>query len=154
VASQLTVLDFKGSSDPSHFIFEIDAGKSRIRHITTLNLNLQSMLSRSENSSFNFRVVVCWIRLFPTLISKIKWLRSRLPFKSKHQKCWGRTPLYNCDKLGCVVRMVVDSILPHAEIGPNDHRKDAPSFIFKPLAKNITTTEIVLLDFRIKLELK
>ena len=23
--------------------------------------------------------------------------------------------------------MVVDSILPHAESGPNDHRKDAPS---------------------------
>ena len=36
------------------------------------------------------------------------------------------------DKLGCVVRMiatmVVDTILPHAECGPNDHRKDAPPF--------------------------
>ena len=32
-------------------------------------------------------------------------------------------------KLGCVVRMVVDSILPHAESGPNGHRKDAPPFI-------------------------
>ena len=31
-------------------------------------------------------------------------------------------------KLGCVVRMVIDSILPHAESGPNDHRKDAPPF--------------------------
>ena len=29
----------KGSSDPSHFIFEINVGKSRIRHRTTLNLN-------------------------------------------------------------------------------------------------------------------
>ena len=29
-------------------------------------------------------------------------------------------------KLGCVVRMVVDSILPHVESGPNDHRQDAP----------------------------
>ena len=29
-------------------------------------------------------------------------------------------------KLECVVRMIVDSILPHAESGPNDHRKDAP----------------------------
>ena len=29
----------KGSSDPSHLIFEINAGKSRIRHRTTLNLN-------------------------------------------------------------------------------------------------------------------
>ena len=29
----------KGSSDSSHFIFEINVGKSRIRHIMTLNLN-------------------------------------------------------------------------------------------------------------------
>ena len=27
------------SSHPSHFIFEINVGKSRIRHLTTLNLN-------------------------------------------------------------------------------------------------------------------
>ena len=31
-------------------------------------------------------------------------------------------------KLGCVVRMVVDSILPHAGSGSNDHRKDVPQF--------------------------
>ena len=31
-------------------------------------------------------------------------------------------------KLGCVVRMVVDSMLFHATKGPNDHRKDAPPF--------------------------
>jgi len=30
---------FKGSSDSSHFIFEINVGKRRIRHRTTLNLN-------------------------------------------------------------------------------------------------------------------
>jgi len=30
---------FKGSSDPSYFIFEINDGKSRIRHTTTLKLN-------------------------------------------------------------------------------------------------------------------
>ena len=29
----------KGSSDPGHFIFEINVGKSRIRHRTTLELN-------------------------------------------------------------------------------------------------------------------
>ena len=33
------------------------------------------------------------------------------------------------NKLGCVVRMVVDSVLPHADCGPNDNRKDAPPFI-------------------------
>ena len=34
----------------------------------------------------------------------------------------------NTDKLGGVVRMVVDSTLPHAESGSNDYRKDAPPF--------------------------
>ena len=52
----------KGSSDPSHFIFEINVGKSRIRHTTTLKLNNE-----------------CRIRLVPTLISKIKWLVPELP---------------------------------------------------------------------------
>ena len=33
------LLDFKGSSDPSRFIFETNVGKSRTRHRTTLNLN-------------------------------------------------------------------------------------------------------------------
>ena len=32
-------------------------------------------------------------------------------------------------KVGCVFPMVVVSILPHAEIGPNDHREDALHFI-------------------------
>ena len=31
--------DFKGSPDSSHFIFEINVGKGRIRHRTTPNLN-------------------------------------------------------------------------------------------------------------------
>ena len=31
--------NIKGSSDPSHFIFEINVGMSRIRHTTTLKLN-------------------------------------------------------------------------------------------------------------------
>ena len=30
---------FKGSSDQRHFIFEVNVGKSRIRHKTTLKLN-------------------------------------------------------------------------------------------------------------------
>ena len=38
------------------------------------------------------------------------------------------TTIYGPYKLGCVIRMVVGSILPHAECGPNDHRKDAPPF--------------------------
>ena len=66
---------FKGSSDPN-FIFEINFGKRRIRHRTTLNLN-DAIFNRIEY--LNFGVVLCRIRLFPTLISKIKWFRSELP---------------------------------------------------------------------------
>ena len=31
-------------------------------------------------------------------------------------------------KEGCVFPMVVVSLLPHAELGPNDHREHAPDF--------------------------
>ena len=41
----------------THSIFQINVGKMRIRHRTILNLNLQSILSLSRNSSFNFRIV-------------------------------------------------------------------------------------------------
>ena len=43
--------ELKGSSDPNHSIFEINVGKSRIRHRTTLNFNkrhFQSILSPSR----------------------------------------------------------------------------------------------------------
>jgi len=43
--------------------------------------HLESISSRSRDSSFNFRVVLWRIRLFPTLISKIKWIESELPEK-------------------------------------------------------------------------
>ena len=57
----------KGSPDLSHFIFEINVGKRRIRHTTTLKLNDE---------------LLDWlkIRLIPTLISKIKRLGSGLPY--------------------------------------------------------------------------
>ena len=42
--------------------------------------------------------------------------------KSRDTLCAG----FGYDKMGCMVRMVVDSILPHAECGLNDHRKEAP----------------------------
>ena len=35
-------------------------------------------------TSFKFKVVPCRIRLFPTLILKIKWLEPRLPLKRTH----------------------------------------------------------------------
>ena len=59
--------------------FEINVGKRRIRHRTTLNLNSKSILIRSRISSFNFSVVLCRIRLFPSFILKINWLGSELP---------------------------------------------------------------------------
>ena len=36
---QISLSAIKGSSDPIHFSFEMNVGKSRIRHISTLNLN-------------------------------------------------------------------------------------------------------------------
>ena len=36
--------------------------------------------------------------------------------------------IFKVNKLGRVMRMIVDAILTHAESGPNDHRKDAPPF--------------------------
>ena len=74
--------NFKGSSDPSQFIFEINVGKSRIRHWTTLNLNHAIFNRFWVDLKFNFGVVLCRIRLFPTLISKIKWLCYELPLIS------------------------------------------------------------------------
>ena len=65
---------FKGSSDPSHFIFGKNVGKRRIRHRTTLNLNESSVDFDSIQKFIISRVVVCRFRLFSTLISKRKWL--------------------------------------------------------------------------------
>ena len=76
---------FKGSPYTIHFIFEINVGKRRIRQRTTLNLNFQSILSRSRTSSFNFWVFVCRIRLFPTLISRRKWHGYELPLTLNRQ---------------------------------------------------------------------
>ena len=33
-------------------------------------------------------------------------------------------------KVGCIYPMVVVSILPHAEFGPNEHQEEAHHFIF------------------------
>ena len=72
----------KGSSDPSHFTLKIKLGKSRIRHTTTLKWNDEIQDRSKINWKWrHFRVVLCRIRIFPTLIAKIKWLRSWLPLK-------------------------------------------------------------------------
>jgi len=71
--------NFKGCSDSNHFIFEINIGKRWIWHRTTLNLNDAIFNRFRVNFKFNFRVVLSRIRLFPTLISMIKWLGSELP---------------------------------------------------------------------------
>ena len=42
--------------------------------------HLQSIRSRSSDASFIFSLVLSRIRLFPTLISKIKWYGSELPW--------------------------------------------------------------------------
>ena len=41
--------------------------------------------------------------------------------------------LQKSNKVGCVFSMVVNSILPHAEFGRNDHREDVPHYKIRPL---------------------
>ena len=66
---------------PKPFFFEINVGKSRIRHTMTLKLNVEFLDRLKIDCRFNFRVVPCRIRLFPTLISKLKWVEPGLPLK-------------------------------------------------------------------------
>ena len=54
----------------SHFIFEFNVGKGRIRHATTMNLNDEYLDRLKIDRRFKFRVVQCRIRPFPTLIQK------------------------------------------------------------------------------------
>ena len=39
-----------------------------------------------------------------------------------------KNDIRNIIKVGCVYPMVIIPILPQAEIGPDDHREDAPHF--------------------------
>ena len=79
-------LSFKGSSYPSHFIFEINAGKRRFRHRTTPNLNevnfqnyfkkmLFQIQSRSTSdptlSDIDFKNEMTWV-----------WTTLKLPWNS------------------------------------------------------------------------
>ena len=48
-AKSFKYLDFKDSPDQSHFIFEINVGKSRIRHRTTMNINDRHLMTPSSN---------------------------------------------------------------------------------------------------------
>ena len=58
-----------------------------------------------------------------------------LDFTGKFIHITGKFIHISSYKQGCVVRMVVDSILLRSESGPNDHRKDAPLFTVQPMAQ-------------------
>ena len=49
------MLCFKGSLGPSHFIFEINVGKSWIRHRTTSNLNQVMFRNQLKMRSFKIQ---------------------------------------------------------------------------------------------------
>ena len=71
------VSDLKASSDPNHF-------KNKCRkeadptYCMSHTLNDEFVRSFKIDWRFKFRIVLCWIPLFPTLISKIKMLGSEL----------------------------------------------------------------------------
>ena len=77
---------FKGSCDPIHFIFEINEGPDPTCNDCEIQWrNFRSTQNWLEMNSSEFWLVLCRIRLFPTLISKIRWLESGLPLKLLHQ---------------------------------------------------------------------
>ena len=73
-----------GSPDQSNYWWEINVGNSRIRHKTTQKLKDGFLDRLKMDWRFKFRVVICRIRPFPTLISKIEWLESGLPLNAFH----------------------------------------------------------------------
>ena len=64
--------------------------------------------------SLKFRVVVCRIRLFPTLISKIKWLGYGLPLKAPSIRFYISDRVEEFRKIGAeVIGASVDSHFTH-----------------------------------------
>ena len=72
----MTSLDLKGSSEKSDFIFEINVGKGRIRHRTTLKSNFKTdsksieddvnqirsrFMSDPTFSDIDFKIKMVWI---------------------------------------------------------------------------------------------
>ena len=76
---------FKSSLCPSHFIFDINVGKRRIRHTTTLKLDDEFLNRLKIDLRFKLRVVICRIYFFPTLISKMAWVWTTLKILSIFQ---------------------------------------------------------------------
>ena len=62
--------EIKGSLDLIYLIFEINVGNGRIRLTTILKSSDECLDRLKINSRFIFRVVICRIRPFPTLISQ------------------------------------------------------------------------------------
>ena len=89
-------------------------------------LETQKWLKWARFNFFTKKIKISRYRLVQKCWNSDYWLISELrliPTIKFWFGIWKRRP-----KLGCVVRMVVDSILSHAECGPNDHRKDASLF--------------------------
>ena len=95
----------KDSPDQSHFIFGINVGKRRNRHITTLKLNLQSIFIRSRNSSLNFNCMS-----YPSL--------SDIDFKNKMAWVW-TTLKFFLKVLFCFQSQKATKICGNMEFGPN-----------------------------------
>ena len=112
VERKLRCATVKGSSDPSHF-FEINVGKRRSRHATTLKLNDEFLDQLKIEWRFKFRVVICRIRLFPTLTSKIKRLWYELHVPLKYNMRWAISAPLQCQrhKSGHYCKLLTKSVI-------------------------------------------
>ena len=86
-----SVQEFQNLLDPGsvrlfhNFVrIKINVGKSRIRHTVCHIQRLWNWMMNLDRLKidwiFKFKVVICRIRLFPTMFSKLKWVGSGLPF--------------------------------------------------------------------------
>ena len=75
----MTVVSLKGSSDSNHFIFEINVGRTRIRHTTTPKLNFWIDSKSVEADDVQIQSRSMSDPSLSDIDFKNKWLGSELP---------------------------------------------------------------------------
>ena len=95
-------------------------------YYSTFTVYFQRAWSTLKKSIIMISLLICFIGLTATYMSeKIKNDTNQ----DLNELFVQNGNIVSTTKVGCVYAMVIVSILPHAEFGPNDHREDAFHFI-------------------------
>ena len=84
-----------------------------------------TVLAKEKDEQWRNDLAKMWMMLYMHFLN-LSMIISQRRFFIRNLSI-GISETTNC-KVGCVILMVVVSILPHAEFGPNDHQKDASDF--------------------------